>query len=295
MNIVSGFIDSLGNFSWLLTDKNLLGLLRVASAVATLLFSSIAFYLKLKEKRGLARAQLAVAATSWDASSGLPVYPLPTKFNSAPFPFVSADQSTRTKGPKGWFTVTEVRVWNVGEEPLWGTAFNPTVDVHIAIGQEVGPYALRACLSNDVSTRVHLGRTIHARSGQQRLPIHFDVFHPQKGILVQIWHSAQDGSNIWINAAADRASHTLAGVHHPINPRIVKFMRKLTLWLLLPAAAFTAMFTVWGNTAAAMATGVFTWTLIIGAYLDSKLKPVAPEDLGFPNKEARIFFYHGPG
>lgn len=295
MNVVSGFIDWLGNFSWLLKDENLQGLLRVVSAVSTLLFSSITFYLKLKEKRGLARAQLAVTATSWDAGSGFPIYPLPTKFKSAPFPFVAAGRSTRTKGPKGWFTVTEIRVWNAGKEPLWGMAFNPTVDVHIEIGEEVGTYALRACLGNDASTRVHLGRTIHAASGRQRLPIHFNVLRPGKGILVQIWHNAQDGSNIWINAVADHASHTLAGVHHPINLSIVKFMNTTTLWLLLPGAALTVLFIAWSNTAAAIASGVFTWTLILGACLNWKLKPIAPEDLGFRNKEARVFFYYGPG
>jgi len=295
MNYVSDFQHWLSNFSWFLRDDDLQGLLRVVAAISTLLFSSITFYLKLKEKRGQTRAQLAVAATSWDSESGFPIYPLPTRFKLAPFPFVAADLRARTKGPKGWFTITELRIWNAGQEPLWGRAFNPTVDVHIEIDEEVGAHALRACLTNDASARVHLGRTIHAASGQQRLPIHFDILRPGKGILVQIWHNAQDGSMINVNAMADQASRTLTGVHHAINPRVVRFMNTTTLWLLLPAAALTVLFMISHDTAAAVVSGVITWILILTAYLNWRLKPIAPEDLGFRSKEARIFFYHGPG
>jgi hypothetical protein len=295
MNFVSDFIYWLGKFSWLLTDENLQGLLRGVAAIATILFSLITFYLKLKEKRGLARAQLAVSSTSWDSQSRFPIYPLPTNFKSAPFPFVAAALSTRTRGPKGWFTVTELRVWNAGQEPLWGRAFNSTVDVHIAIDAEVGGHALRACLSNDASARVHVGRIIHAASGQKRLPIDFDILRPGKGILVQIWHNAQDGSNIRINAIADHALRTLTGVHFAISPKVVRFMSTMTLWLLLPAAALTVLFMISRDTAAAAASGVFTWVLILAAYLHWKLKPVAPEDLGIRSEKAKIFFYHGPG
>lgn len=295
MNFVSDFIDWLGNFSWLLMDANLQGLLRVVAGIATILVSSITFYLKLKEKRGLARAQLAVSATSWDSQSGFPIYPLPTKFKVAPFPFVAAALSTRTRGPKGWFTITELRVWNAGQEPLWGQAFNSTVDVHIAIDEEVGAHALRACLSNDASARVHVGRVIHGASGQRRLPIHFDILRPGKGILVQMWHNAQDGSKIRINAIADRASRTLIGVHHPINPKVVRFMSTMTLWLVLPAAALTVLFMNSRNTTATVASGAFTWMLILAAYLNWRLKPLAPEDLRIRSEKAKVFFYFGPG
>lgn len=295
MNFLNDFLHRLGEFSWFLRNEDIQGLLRYITAIATLLFSSITFYVKLKEKRDQARAQFAVAATSWDSRTGFPIYPLQTKFKSTPFPFVAPDLGTRTKGSKGWFTITELRVWNAGQEPLWGSAFNPTVKVHLAIEEGLGPYALRGCLSNDASSRAYLGRVIHAASGQQRLPIYFHILHPGKGILVQIWHNSQDGSKISINAISDQASRTLAGVYHPINPKIVKWMSTMTYWLVLPAGALTVLFMFSHSTAAAVISGVFAWALVVSAYLQWKLQPLAPEDLGFRNNKAKIVFYHGPG
>lgn len=295
MNYVNDFLHRLSEYSWLLRDEDLKGLLRYLTAVTTILFSSVTFYVKRKEKREQARAQLALAATSWDSRTGFPLYPLQTKFKAAPFPFVSPELETRMKSSKGWFTITELRVWNSGQELLWGSAFNPRVKVHLVIEEGLGDYALRGCLSNDISARVHLGRIIHAASGQKRLPIYFDVLRPGKGVLVQIWHNSQDGSKISIKATSDQFSRTLVGLHHSINPKIVKWMNTMAYWLVLPAAALTVVFMLSHNTAAAVMSCVFTWTLIFSAYVHWRLEPRAPEDLGFRNETAKIFFYHGPG
>ena len=295
MNYVNDFLHRLSEYSWLLRDEDLQGLLRYVTAIVTILFSLVTFYVKRKEKREQARAQLAVAATSWDSRAGFPLYPLQTKFKVAPFPFVSPDIQTRKKSTKGWSTITEVRVWNAGQELLWGSAFNPTASVHLAIEEGLGDYALRGCLSNDISARVHLGRIVHAASGQKRLPIYFDVLRPGKGVLVQIWHNSQDVSKISINAISDQFSRTLVGLHHPMNPKIVKWMNTMAYWLVLPAAALTVVFMLSHNTAASVMSGVFTWMLIVSAYLNWRCEPRAPEDLGFRNDKAKIFFYHGPG
>lgn len=125
--------------------------------------------------------------------------------------------------------------------------------------------------------------------------IYFDVLRPGKGVLVQIWHNSQDVSKISINAISDQFSRTLVGLHHPMNPKIVKWMNTMAYWLVLPAAALTVVFMLSHNTAASVMSGVFTWMLIVSAYLNWRCEPRAPEDLGFRNDKAKIFFYHGPG
>lgn len=295
MNTASEFLQWLSPFSWLLRNEDLQGLLRLIAGSSTLLFSSIAFYIKLREKREQRGAQLAVSDTSWDAKTRLPLNPIQTISKSLQFPFVAADLSTRIKGPKGWFTVTELRVWNAGEAPLWGRAFNPTVTVEVAIEGGVGSYELRGCLTNDASARVHLGRVIHGATGQQRLPIHFDILRPGKGVLVQIWHNSEDGSKLRINAIADRSSRTLVGVHHPINPSIFNLINTATRWFVLPAAVVTVLFLISHSIAAAYVSGFLTWALIFSTYLSWKLKPLAPRDLSYRNNAAKVLFYYGPG
>ncbi|WP_173026240.1 hypothetical protein [Acidovorax sp. SRB_14] len=294
MNYVNGFLHHLSDFSLILRNEDLQGLLRYTAGITTLLISTITFYLKLKEKHEQAHAQLAVSSNSRDSRTRFPLYPLQTKLKLAPFPFMAPHLETRMKCPNGWFTITELRVWNAGQKPFWGSAFNPMVKVQITIEEGIGDYALRGCISNDASARVHLGRVIHAASGQQRLPIYFDILHPGKGILVQIWHNSQYGSQIGINAISDQISCALVGFRHPINPRLVKWMNAMTYWLILPAASLTILFIISNNTKDAVISGVFTWMLILSAFMSSKLKPLAPMDLGFSNDKAKIIFYHGP-
>lgn len=295
MDYINDFIDWLSKFSWFLGDENLQGLLRYATAGVTLLFSSISFIIKSKEKRTQTPAHFAVTDTSWDSQSKFPILPFPTKLKSAPFPFVSPDLGTRTKGSKGWFTITELRIWNAGQEPLWGSHLNPKVKLQVTIEDELGTYAFRGCLTNDLSTRVYLGRAIHSSSGQHRHPILFDVLQPGKGILLQIWHNSQDGSLIGVDAISERASSPLMGVHHPINPKVYHWMNRMTYIIILPATALTVFFIFSHSTAPAVMSGLFTWTLILSAYMSWKLKPLAPEDLRFRNEQAKVVFFHGPG
>ena len=293
MEVTAKVLDWLAQFSPLLTSQDLLGLVTYVVAVVTVVTSIVTFIIKLRERRERTRPRLAVSRTSWDARTQWPVIRMPVAV--APFPFISANLGNREPGPKGWFTVTELRIWNAGDAPLWAGPSTPNVDVRLEIAPNVGPYEVRSCLTNDTSLRLTLGRTRHSPSGRKAVPIYFDKLTPRKGVLVQVWSNSEDGAGISLKADVERAGETIIGTHHPINPNIVSFMSNMTLWLLLPAAALT-VYSLWEEQfVLSLVSGTYTWSLIASTYFYFKLMPMSPADLGFRNADAKVLFYKGPG
>lgn len=293
MKDVDEWLAWLSHFSPLLTNEDLQGAVKYAVAAITILVSIVTLALKLRERHLQVFPSFAVTSTSWDARTKFPLLDVP--FKAAPFPFVAADISTREPGPRGWYTVTELRIWNSGERPIWGAATSPNVDAHIAIDGNVGGYELRACLTNDATLKVNLGRGRHTLDGLTKVPIYFDRLDPGKGILVQIWNNSPSGTGIRLFAMSERATKTVEGVHHIINPSIVNFMNSVTLWLVVPVSVLAAFLLIMERFVPAAVAGSFAWLMIWSTYLYFKLKPLSPADLGFRNKNAKVLFNYGPG
>lgn len=293
MEYAAALLIWLERFSPFLTSEDLQGAVKYAVAAITIAVSIVTLVIKLRERRLQANPRFAVASTSWDAHTHWPVLEMP--FKVAPFPFIAADLSTRQPGLRGWYTVTELRIWNSGEQPIWGTATSPNVDVHITIDGSVGAYELRGCLSNDTALRFHLGRSSHAAGGRRKIPVYFDRLDPSKGILVQVWSNSPTGAGIRSFAKSERAPNVEIGVHHPINPAIVRFMNTITLWLVVPVSALAAFLLITERFLPAALAGAIAWSMMWSTYFFFKLKPLSPSDLGFRNENAKVLFYHGPG
>lgn len=287
MQSTTYYLHWIAQYLEIFKNEDLQAAVRFIAAIATVTFSSITFYLKLKDRTRNLPPRLACSKTSWDAASKLPVYPLPNRFKIAPFPFIASDLTTRTKSGSGWFTVTELRIWNAGGGVICGPATNPTTAIYVCISKEGGPYEIRGRLSNDPGMSFHLGRSSHnVAAARERIPIYFDFMHAGKGILISIWHNSSDGELIGIKAFSDQAPVLVHGTHHVFRRSVINFMNRLTILLLMPSAIFTAFMFYLGNTWEGAFAALFTWTLISSAYLHRRFI-LAPEDLGWRNVKAK--------
>jgi len=245
----------------------------------TVAFSLITFYLKLKDRRANAPAKLAISETSWDADSRFPIYPLPNPLKVAPFPFIASDLTTRTKSKNGWFTVTELRIWNAGKGIIFGPLVKRTTVAQVCIPRTVGEYKVWRTFSNDPELRFNLGRpTRNVSATEDRIPIWFDFMHAGKGILISICHNSAVGEGIRIKAFSEQTPVSAYGTHHVFRVSVVKFMNKLTDFLLIPFAVFATVMFYTGNTWLFLVSAICTWMLIVAAYL-RRTFTVTPDDL----------------
>jgi hypothetical protein len=250
---------------------------RLIASVMTATFSLITFYLKLKDRRAKAPPKLAVSETSWDADSEFPLSPLP--FKIAPFPFIPSDLTNRRISQSGWYTATELRIWNAGKGIVFGPSVKQTTVAQICIPSKVGKYEVRWSKSNDPEMKFNLGYTTRdIASSEDRIPIFFDFMPAGKGILISIWHNSANGDGIRIRAFSEQTPISVNGIHHPIRRPIVNFMNRLTDILLIPSAIITAYVFFNGNLLQSVIVGVFTWSIIWTAY-KSRTFVLSPADL----------------
>lgn len=288
MNSTMELLQWLESYEQPLRSADTLAALRFIAAVVTLTLSIILFYLKLKDRRRDRPPSLARTDTSWDIQSGFPIYPIPSPLTIAPFPFVPADLSTRTQSAGGWFTATELRIWNSGGGIVCGPSINPAAVACIDISKNIGPYEIGGCLTNDPDMKFHLGRPSHNHdAARERIPIYFDFMPEGKGILITIRHNSPDGELIDIKAFSDQAPNRVVGTYHVFQPRVTKFMNRLTYVAMMPAALFTAYLLYLGHTWLVFLPAIFTWSLIWSVYTQRKFT-LAPDDLRWGNKRAKV-------
>lgn len=283
------YLEWLAQYKELLANEALQDAAKFVTAVITLAFSSITFYLKLRDRHGNLPPLLAWSQTSWDEAKGLPVFPIPSPWEGAsPFPFVDANLATRKKGASGWYTVTELRIWNAGGGSIRGTSINHTAAFFVQIEKTLGTYELVGCLSNDPEMYFHLGRPLHGTSAErERIPIYFNLMPPEKGLLISVRHNAARGDFLRIIGSSDQAAALTYGIHNVFRNPVVKFMDRLTLFLLIPSAIFSAMMFYVGYSWVG-ATGAFvTWTFIWSIYSKKKFK-FAPHTLTWSNQSAKV-------
>lgn len=267
----------------LIGDESVQSALRFCAAAFTIVFSSLTFYLKLKERSDNRPPGLALSATSWDLGSGFPIYPLPTNLKVAPFPFVAADLSTRRKPTSGWFTSTELRIWNSGGGVICGSPTYKRTHVYLCIPYAVGEYDLGSCASNDTQLKFGLGKAVHSLNAEMvRMPIYFDYLRSGKGIVLSVTHDSANSDGIEIDAFSDQAPVPMIGTHHPIKQSVVSFMNRVAYVLLMPTAAFSAVMFYVGNAWSGAAAAFVAWLFIISIYLHLRFT-VSPENLSWDN------------
>lgn len=245
--------------------------------IVTLTFSVITFYLKMRDRAGAVPAKLALAETSWDAASKFPVFFM--SGNLVPFPFISSDLKTRTKSSSGWFTVTELRIWNAGGGVIFGPLIKRSTVLEILIPSKVGPYEIGGCLSNDPEMNLYVSSPLRSlTNASERLPIFFDFMPAQKGIIISIRHNSPNGELIRIRAFSELTQAPVWGTHFVFRKRVVDFMNGVSYILLVPSAALTAYMFYDGNFWQGFVAGLWTWSIIWSVYTQLKFT-MAPEDL----------------
>ena len=267
---VSGYLETF--------DKDALEeVVRFFVPLVTLTFSVITFYLKMRDRAGKVPAKLALAETSWDVASKFPVFF--TSGRLVPFPFISSDLNTRTKSSSGWFTLTELRIWNAGGGIIFGSLIKRTTVLEILIPSKVGSYEISGCFSNDPEMNFYVRSPLrNFASTFERIPISFDFMLAQKGILVCIRHNAPNGELIRIRAFSELTQIPVWGTHFAIRKRVVNFMNGASYILLVPSAALTAYMFYDGKFWQGFVAGFWTWSIIWSVYTQLKFT-MAPEDL----------------
>lgn len=272
-------LDWLAPYMELLNNEALYSAVRFIVAAVTITLSLITFYLKLKDRSTNASAKLARASMSWDASSKFPICPTPEFDKVASYPFISSDLNDRKKADCGWYTVTELFLWNAGKGIVFGPTIRNTSVAELCVPKSVGAYEIRHFVCNDPEMKFSLGQTYDGpASTEDRIPIAFDFMHADKGLLISIWHNAANGEGIRFRAFSEETPNTVFGIRHVFRPRLVKFMNWSTDLFLIPAAILTTYLFYVGDTWLAVLCAFITWIAIWTAYTHRSFI-VAPNDL----------------
>jgi len=275
----------INDFAWValpieivISEENL-SLIRVLLAIISTSITVISFYIKLKEKHARSKPRLAISRIDWDAASKLPIIPIPCSFKSTPFPFAPSRLDNRVKAASGWFTATEIRIWNAGNGIIFGPRVKSTSVAFLCIPHSIGEYQIRYSLSNDPEIEFQLASTLRNRSDtEDRIPINFDFMHSGKGILLSIWHNSEDGSAIRVRAFSEGTPDITYGTTLAFKPRFVQFMGWLTDIGLVSSIAISAYaFQTQKTYQAVIAIGIALLTFI-GAFSIRKFT-LSPADL----------------
>ncbi len=236
---------------------------RSVAAVLTVLFGLITFYFKWQSWRSRSVEQIAMSETSRDAKSGFPIDPTGLFENHAPFPFIPSRLDTRAPDESGWYTHTEVRLWNFGNRIFCGSLVKDSSVAHLSIPSRVEGYSLRSIVSNDPDLEIEIGNpycSVHAKD--ERVPIRFGFMRPGKGFMLSLRHNDPDGSGVSIRAFSDTVAHEVIGTHHVMKHSVVRFMGRLTEFAVLPVSGIALFLFYAGDIWVAGASAIFAWLLM---------------------------------